>query len=906
MGFGVALILVLVLFPLSLATNWQHQIYVSSSDGVNDSSCWTGHVPCATLNLAVEGIQHNSTVIYLYPGIYTFENGMIKKKNYTVGVIGMRGNPGEQVILLYHQPLELDWIENIILAPASTNSTITSSTSSSTNSSTDIVTNMFSHSSIITNVNTSTDCCSTNLHIDLDYDDIPNGGNISFTASVSIANDSIPYMSNKLSVNIVNVSDIGGSCYLFRIDYDYNYGSCTFYNKTSTPHYTQGSSYTIGINCSNIISYPVNVTLSFNVTLSEQTLLTYNTVTIHPCESPFITKEIKCHGDNYYNEYQYQYCSFIYSDYIQCLKISENDNSNNCNGIQSYTSTNDSDREYDCVDCNYDSRYAAIKKPNYCISDNVMGYCPLSYNSGDTRLPIDITYLFNTSFCGNNREGRLCGQCSHGTGVPINILNQCVDCSQYSSYGWLIFIAIEILPMTVIVLLILIFNIQLTNGSINGLVFFYQIMSIVYPGFTNNVILIQREYYNYFYYYYYTRNQYFITPFVSFFNLEFSSLLSYYGYPGYPLCITSDMSPLGAIFFWYVIGLYPLVLLLLLYGWIVLYDKGYKCVVFITRPIHRCLARFWRITKIEPSLLHSLASIYLLCFTQLASTSLLLLHFTPMYDISNNIKGFAFFFDGSLDYFGWPHCVCGIFAIVILVCLVLIPMLYIQLYPLKLFHKLLDVLHVRKQVLISLGDVFTGSYKNGSDNTFDYRYLAGLYLLVRIIVLCLHFIPFEYNIVNVNIQCVVYVLIGGIIIIFRPHLRNIHNFNEFVIFITLVILAMSSIIINQIQAYNFIFFIVFCYLFFLILIGYSIYRIVKMMRNCCLYCKSNRRPNPPPVNDTNDDDESQLLLDNNEFADRIENPDDYDEHHVQDAPYENYPTPQVNAVDHAPSNYGTV
>ena len=95
------------------------------------------------------------------------------------------------------------------------------------------------------------------------------------------------------------------------------------------------------------------------------------------------------------------------------------------------------------------------------------------------------------------------------------------------------------------------------------------------------------------------------------------------------------MSPLGAISFWYVIGLYPLVLLLLLYGWIVLYDKGCKCVVFITRPIHRCLARFWRITKIEPSLLHSVASIYLLCFTQLASTSLLLLHFTPMYDINS-------------------------------------------------------------------------------------------------------------------------------------------------------------------------------------------------------------------------------------------------------------------------------
>ena len=48
-------------------------------------------------------------------------------------------------------------------------------------------------------------------------------------------------------------------------------------------------------------------------------------------------------------------------------------------------------------------------------------------------------------------------------------------------------------------------------------------------------------------------------------------------------------------------------------------------------------------------------------------------------------------------------------------------------------------------------------------------------------------------------------------------------------------------------------------------------------------------------------------MDDNEFADRIENPDDYDEHHVQDAPYEHYPIPQVNsAVVRAPSTYGSI
>ena len=115
-------------------------------------------------------------------------------------------------------------------------------------------------------------------------------------------------------------------------------------------------------------------------------------------------------------------------------------------------------------------------------------------------------------------------------------LNQCVDCSQYSSYGWLIFIAIEILPMTVIVLLILIFNIQLTNGSINGLVFFYQISSIVYPGLTDNVILIPHYYSLLSWIIFYSH------PFVSFFNLDFTSL-----YHDYNLVIVSWLSTLHYI-----------------------------------------------------------------------------------------------------------------------------------------------------------------------------------------------------------------------------------------------------------------------------------------------------------------------------------------------------------------------
>ena len=82
------LLWIAVLLPsliLATDTNWQYQIYVSSSDGTNSSSCWNGSV--YMFDLALQGVQHNSTVIYLYPGIYTLDNEV---KNIShVAIIGL-------------------------------------------------------------------------------------------------------------------------------------------------------------------------------------------------------------------------------------------------------------------------------------------------------------------------------------------------------------------------------------------------------------------------------------------------------------------------------------------------------------------------------------------------------------------------------------------------------------------------------------------------------------------------------------------------------------------------------------------------------------------------------------------------------------------------------------------------
>ena len=180
-----------------------------------------------------------------------------------------------------------------------------------------------------------------------------------------------------------------------------------------------------------------------------------------------------------------------------------------------------------------------------------------------------MTYNDYHRDCTTNRTGRLCGSCKDGHSVPINLPTKCVQCDPL--IGWILFVTVQLLPVTVMVLLIIVLNIQLTSGSINALVFYSQILTTVYPGF-NNIFGTFCSYCPTKSYFYSNVNRCYpallLIP-LNIFNLDFTLFLN-----DYPLCISSATTPLGAISFWYVIGLYPLLLLLLLYVWITFMIKA--------------------------------------------------------------------------------------------------------------------------------------------------------------------------------------------------------------------------------------------------------------------------------------------------------------------------------------------
>ena len=800
----MVLVSLLSLVLVYSAAGLECRIYVSSSDGINNTSCWTGGVqtPCATIDLAIQEIatlQYNCSsgiLINLSPGTYTLDTTSLLEQQVLrndVSIIGMRdGSRYEEVSItcLHVSTSSYNWLRYIVFECVS----------------------LYNCNNVpVTCTEPSFDITTHNEPV-LGNEACPN---FKLNLVIDIYDTTLRcfdyYINENCQCDYLTFSAlITDTCTGKPLDWEYGLNVCFIINSStyqdcyivSARNSDSGPDYSYEVNkCFNFIENDSNEVSLYIYILNVRVYKTINVTT-------------------------------------ECL-------SGNCN--QSNCDTENPPYKLPCLNNHYNS----------------FGHC---YNNITKECYI---------YCASN-------------GIPLNIPYICTECDEY---GLLVFIVIEILPITIMVLLIIIFNIQLTNGSINGVVFYSQIIAISYTVY----------YYYYYYYYYNDGYYYYYNPLLPLFEIPcniFNLDLTPFIY-NYIMCISPNTPPLGVISFWYVIGFYPLLLLLLLYVWITLYDKGYKCVVFITRPFHRCMARFWSMTGIEPSFTHSIASIYILCFTQLAATSFKILSFAP----KNKTFGFnntKFSYDIKQDYFKLVHVAAGFFAVLVLLFLIVLPTLYILLYPFKWFHKLLDCLHLRKQLLISLADVFTGPYKNGTENTYDYRFMAGLYLLARIIILS-QFIRGYYFIFSIPIsQACCSFLLAVIVIIFRPFQRNIHNFTEFLI----IFISMALGCTNSVASFNLlelfypkVIMFVFNFLVFVVIIpGYIIYQVYKMIKSCHHYHKRNN----PVVNKNQEEDHQSLVGNDHDWiADRMENPLEYDEQHVPGRMYD------VSEEDQEPITIGT-
>ena len=100
-----------------------------------------------------------------------------------------------------------------------------------------------------------------------------------------------------------------------------------------------------------------------------------------------------------------------------------------------------------------------------------------------THLPDNVSEL-NDYMCGPlNRKGRVCSECKDGYGLAVTSVGfQYLGCSECTGvwYGVPLYLLLEMLPLTVLYLVILLFQINITSGSITCFILYSQLIVIAF------------------------------------------------------------------------------------------------------------------------------------------------------------------------------------------------------------------------------------------------------------------------------------------------------------------------------------------------------------------------------------------------------------------------------------------
>ena len=304
-------------------------------------------------------------------------------------------------------------------------------------------------------------------------------------------------------------------------------------------------------------------------------------------------------------------------------------------------STKDVDNDHKCVchrrlqkfipNCYIDNMSFERLKNKFWISqadDTEMiihsSRCPLDYCKND---PINVTLALGESEtdlqCDLNRDGILCGQCKKNFSLALGSLH-CRSCSN-NHIALIVFFAAAGVAL---VALIFLCRLTVSNGTLNGLLFYSNILQANFQAFfpRDNII--------------------FCTVFISWINLDF----------GIETCFYDGMDIYAYSWFQFLFPIY----ILLLVG----------CIILACHYSQSIAKRFGEnpVTVLATLLLMSFSKILQAIIIPFSLTHLTYYNFSQ----DSESRQTVWLYDGSIGYFKEPkHIALGLFAIVALVVFVL-------------------------------------------------------------------------------------------------------------------------------------------------------------------------------------------------------------------------------------------
>ena len=394
---------------------------------------------------------------------------------------------------------------------------------------------------------------------------------------------------------------------------------------------------------------------------------------------------------------------------------------------------------------------------NESNDNEYIGTCPYNTNSssfGYSVVPSDVSEL-NEEMCGPlNRTGLLCSECQDGLGPAIfSFTRECKECLEYP-YGWILFFVRLTVPLTLFCILVIVFRVNIASPSLNGFVIIAQFISCV---ISTNPFLVSG-----------LTDSYSIVKFVadcySLFNLDILLFLI----PSF--CISEDLEMFHVLALEYTVALYPILFTIAAYLVILLHYKGCKVVVFCWRPFRRCLIRFRKSWELKGSVINAFTTFIHLSCCKLSVVSVLMLQEVQIMDKKGETI-YRLYYGTDYAVYGNTYKILAGISVALLVIMVILPGLFLLLYQCRLFQRCLQVCRIRCVLLHELANITQGSFKNGtSPGTRDYRWFAGLYLILRAVLMC--FINQPHSLV---ILFSLFTLMAILVIVLRPYKEDKYN-----------------------------------------------------------------------------------------------------------------------------------
>lgn len=240
--------------------------------------------------------------------------------------------------------------------------------------------------------------------------------------------------------------------------------------------------------------------------------------------------------------------------------------------------------------------------------------------------------------CGTERTGLLCGKCRENYSAFYH--SQDLKCTHNSrckrTIGWLFYIISEICPVTVLFLTVIVWDIQLTTGSIQGFILYSQLFDTLHI-YADGKIYLNDE----------TSNSLFVLKlFLNVFNLNFliHDRLSF--------CLWENASSLDVLAFKYVTIAYAFSLVII------------TVLVLNYCKFEECLKKIRRTKKnVSSSVLHGLSGFLVICYSQCIKISFLILTPATLYSTESGSDQSVVFFDGELTFLSSRHLLYAVPAI---------------------------------------------------------------------------------------------------------------------------------------------------------------------------------------------------------------------------------------------------